>query len=163
MLATESRAIGNRLKTAIALRDGDEGLAESFRDFDTICRATQDNQDAAGKVAKRDPDLFVVVGGFDSSNTRNLARVGDAAGVPAFHIEGPECVGESIRHRERNSGAIIETRDWLPMEGPVTVAFTAGASTPDTILGMVGEKIAEMRGENIPSNLGGSGSTVDIL
>jgi len=163
MLATESRAIGNRLKTAIALRDGDEGLAESFRDFDTICRATQDNQDAAGKVAQKDPDLFVVVGGFDSSNTRNLARVGDAAGVPAFHIEGPECVGKSIRHRARDSGAIIETSDWLPMEGPVTVAFTAGASTPDTILGMVVEKIAEMRGENLPSDIGGSGSTVDLL
>ena len=160
MLATESRAIGDRLKAAILSRDGEAGLESAFRDFDTICRATQDNQDAAGKVVKESPDVFVVVGGWDSSNTRNLARVGDGGGVPAFHIEGPECVDDAIRHRDRSSGEIIETENWLPPEGAIKVAFSAGASTPDTILGKVVRRIVEMAGERLPSELDGSGTSV---
>jgi 4-hydroxy-3-methylbut-2-enyl diphosphate reductase len=128
-------------------------LDDCFRDFDTICQATQDNQDAATKVVAMKPDLFLVVGGYDSSNTRNLARVGDAAGVPAWHIQGPGCVTEEwIEYRERNSGEIRKQVDWLPF-GEVSVAFTAGASTPDAILGMVVERVLEVAGEQLPAEL----------
>jgi len=146
MLASESRAIGDRLRAALERRDGLDLLAERFRDFDTICRATQDNQDAALAVAEARPDLFLVVGGYDSSNTKNLARVGDNAGVPAFHIEGPDCVGERLRHRDRASGTIEEAVDWLPRTRPLTVAFTAGASTPDMVLGEVIARVLEFAG-----------------
>ncbi len=150
MLAAESRAIGNLLRLAVLERDGEEGLADSFRDFDTICRATQNNQDAALKVAGDNPDLFLVVGGYDSSNTRNLARVGDNANVPAFHIEGPDAVAARLSYRDRASGRILEIEDWLPQQGPVRIAFSAGASTPDTILGSVIERVVRLAGENLP-------------
>ncbi|MBC8403989.1 MAG: 4-hydroxy-3-methylbut-2-enyl diphosphate reductase [Planctomycetes bacterium] len=148
MLASESRAIGDLLKAALMERDGEDGIAESFRDFDTICRATQDNQDAANTVVKEHPDLFIVVGGYDSSNTRNLARVGDYYDVPSFHIEGPDCIAASLSYRERPSGEILQAENWLPSEGPVRVAFTAGASTPDTILGQVINRLVAYSGEN---------------
>jgi 4-hydroxy-3-methylbut-2-enyl diphosphate reductase len=152
MLASESRAIGERLRRALAARDGEDGIEDSFRDFDTICAATQDNQDAANAVAGNSPDLFIVVGGYDSSNTRNLARVGDGHEVPAYHIEGPDALEpDSLRHRDRHSGEILEQRGWLPGEGPVTVAFTAGASTPDAILGQVVERVVELAGEQLPA------------
>ncbi|MDA1260850.1 MAG: 4-hydroxy-3-methylbut-2-enyl diphosphate reductase [Planctomycetota bacterium] len=148
MLARESRAIGDRLRAALAKRDGEAGLEESFRDFDTICRATQDNQDAARAIAEQSPDLFLVVGGYDSSNTKNLARVGDDAGVPAYHIEGPHCLDvESVRHRDRVSGRIGETQGWLPSRRPLRVAFTAGASTPDALLGEVIARLLQLCGE----------------
>ena len=148
MLARESRAIGDRLRAALAARDGANGLAESFRDFDTICRATQDNQDAAREVAERRPDLFLVVGGYDSSNTKNLARVGDGAGVPAYHIEGPHCLeAGAIRHRDRASGRIGESLGWLPSRRPLRVALTAGASTPDALLGEVIARLLALCGE----------------
>ena len=150
MLASESRAIGDRLKTALIRRDGEEALAENFRDFDTICRATQDNQDAAAAVADLKPDVYLVVGGYDSSNTKNLARVGRRLGVPAFHIEGPHCISDSLEHRHRESGEILFESGWLPEKRPIKVAFTAGASTPDALLGEVIEKMVDYVGKNLP-------------
>ncbi len=150
MLASESRAIGDRLKLALAHRDGEEALEQNFRDFDTICRATQDNQDAAAAVAELAPDLYLVVGGYDSSNTKNLARVGRRLGVPAFHIEGPDCIGPQLVHRDRTSGEILHEAHWLPERRPLRVAFTAGASTPDALLGEVIERLLSFAGEKLP-------------
>ncbi|MAU94095.1 MAG: 4-hydroxy-3-methylbut-2-enyl diphosphate reductase [Planctomycetes bacterium] len=144
MLASESRAIGERLRIALSNRDGEAELENNFRDFDTICRATQDNQDAAAVVAEKTPDLYLVVGGYDSSNTKNLARVGQRLGVPSFHIEGPHCLGKEIEYRHRSSGEILQRGDWLPSARPLTVAFSAGASTPDTLLGEVIERLLEL-------------------
>ena len=93
---------------------------------------------------------MLVVGGYDSSNTKNLARVGDAQGIPSYHVEGPDNLGEVLSFRERQSGEIHQVRDWLPGEGPLKVAFTAGASTPDTILGRVIRRVAELAGESLP-------------
>lgn len=144
MLASESRAIGQRLREALIARDGEAALIDNFKDFDTICRATQDNQDAAAAVAEQNPDLYLVVGGYDSSNTKNLARVGHRLGVPAFHIEGPHCLGDKLEYRDRSSGEILHSDDWLPSTRPLKVAFSAGASTPDTLLGEVIERLLEL-------------------
>jgi 4-hydroxy-3-methylbut-2-enyl diphosphate reductase len=144
MLASESRAIGERLRVALSNRDGEAELKNNFRDFDTICRATQDNQDAAAEVAEQNPDLYLVVGGYDSSNTKNLARVGHRLGIPSYHIEGPHCLGEQIEYRHRSSGEILRRADWMPSVRPLTVAFSAGASTPDTLLGEVIERLLEL-------------------
>lgn len=150
MLASESRAIGDRLKAALIKRDGEPALAENFRDFDTICRATQDNQDAAAAVAQLKPDVYLVVGGYDSSNTKNLARVGRRLGVPAFHIEGPHCIHDALEHRHRESGEILYESSWLPAIRPIKVAFTAGASTPDALLGEVIERLVEYVEKRLP-------------
>lgn len=135
MLASETRAIEAMIRQAIAERDGAERAAENFRELNTICKATQDNQDAVSELAERGQlDLLIVVGGYDSSNTRNLTRVGNGR-FPSFHVIGPEAIGEDgIRHRDPEAGQIVTSADWLP-EGPITVAFTAGASTPDALLG----------------------------
>ena len=149
MLASESRSIAERLRQALLKRWGEQELSDRFRDFDTICQATQENQDAATAVVDSSPDLFLVVGGYDSSNTRNLARVGDAAGVPAWHIQGPDCISvDCLEYRERHTGEIKTKKDWLP-EGPISVAFTAGASTPDAILGQVVERVVAVAGESL--------------
>lgn len=153
MLASESRAIAATLRSAIEARQGYVPRGDRFRDFDTICRATQQNQDAAGALAAGEPDVMLVVGGYDSSNTRNLARVGDRSSVPTFHIEGPDCVGETeIAHRDRRTGEILTTSDWLKA-GPVRAVFTAGASTPDTILGEVITRVVIAAGERLPEEL----------
>lgn len=152
MLASESRAIGDRLRAALRARDGEAGLEAGFRDFDTICRATQDNQDAAQAVADTRPDLYLVVGGYDSSNTKNLARVGDGAGVAAYHIEGPQCLAAAtITHRDRASGRIVQSAGWLPARRPLRAAFSAGASTPDALLGETIERLLELAGEAAPA------------
>jgi 4-hydroxy-3-methylbut-2-enyl diphosphate reductase len=135
MLASETREIERMIRQAIAERDGEAGARENFRELNTICRATQENQDAVEGLAQDGAlDLMIVVGGYDSSNTRNLTRVG-AGRFPSYHVTGPDSItaGE-IAHRDPATDRLVRTRGWLP-DGPVTIGFTAGASTPDTLLG----------------------------
>ena len=88
-------------REAMTTRYGAEALAEHYRSFDTICSATQERQDAVIDLLNREAlDLMVVVGGYNSSNTCNLARI-CAERVPTFHIAEPECLvsADRIRHR----------------------------------------------------------------
>jgi len=89
---------------------------------------------------------MVVIGGYNSSNTQALARICTEL-LPTFHIQGPECVGAdgSIRHRPVGSGAEVSAAAWLPA-GSVTVGLTAGASTPNNVVGEVVERILALRG-----------------
>ena len=60
-----------------------------FRAFDTICSATQDRQDAVVQLLADEPlDLMIVIGGYNSSNTCNLARI-CAEKVPTYHVADP--------------------------------------------------------------------------
>jgi len=86
--------------------------------------------------------LAVVIGGYNSSNTCNLARI-CADRVPTFHIADTACLLSSTEIRHRPIGAPstarvdeVVTADWLP-DGPVVVGLTAGASTPNNIVGQV--------------------------
>jgi 4-hydroxy-3-methylbut-2-enyl diphosphate reductase len=153
MLATESRAISRRLEAAMRERHGAEGLRGHFQDFDTICSATQENQDAVlALVDDPELDLMIVVGGYESSNTNNLARVA-AERVPTYHIEDAAAISaDAVVHKRLDSSELVRTARWLPA-GNVTVGFTAGASTPDDTLGAVIEKVIEAAGED-PGTLG---------
>jgi 4-hydroxy-3-methylbut-2-enyl diphosphate reductase len=119
-------------------------LADHFRAFDTICSATQERQDAVLDLLARERlDLMLVVGGYNSSNTCNLARI-CAERVPTYHIADPECMvsSEEIRHRpvgapSTTMGKELVSRDWLPRGGALVVGLTAGASTPNNIVGQV--------------------------
>jgi 4-hydroxy-3-methylbut-2-enyl diphosphate reductase len=143
MLMSESLAIGEMIRAAMRDRYGEAELAARFRAFDTICSATQERQDAV--VALLDAhrlDVAVVVGGYNSSNTCNLARI-CAERVPTFHIADPSCLSDTgeIRHRPIGVPSTVDagevvTRNWLP-SGTVTVGLTAGASTPNNIVGEV--------------------------
>ncbi|HMD33667.1 MAG TPA: 4-hydroxy-3-methylbut-2-enyl diphosphate reductase [Vicinamibacterales bacterium] len=137
MLSTESMEIGGMLRMAMLDRYGEDVLAERYQAFDTICSATQDRQDAVVTLLKdRAVDLMIVIGGYNSSNTANLARI-CAASRPTYHIAEPECLlsaGE-IRHRPVAAKSEITTMGWLPAHRPVVVGLTSGASTPDNLVG----------------------------
>jgi len=61
-------------------------------------------------------------------------------------VDGPGAIGDgSIRHRCPETGEFEETSDWLP-DGPIVVGFTAGASTPDTLLGETIVRVLEVAG-----------------
>jgi len=146
MLMTESLEIQEMLRRAIAERWGETALPERFRAFDTICSATQDRQDAVLKMLDEGGlDLMVVIGGYNSSNTQALARICSAR-LPAFHISGADRIqGATIRHRPVGTHEEIATEGWLPA-GPVTVGLTAGASTPNNVVGEAVERILALRG-----------------
>src|SRR5262245_2104630 len=76
MLMSESLAIGEMLRQAMEDRYGAAELPSRFRAFDTICSATQERQDAViALLDEQRPDLALVIGGYNSSNTCNLARI----------------------------------------------------------------------------------------
>jgi 4-hydroxy-3-methylbut-2-enyl diphosphate reductase len=147
MLMTESLEIQEMLRRAMTERHGEAELAARFRAFDTICSATQDRQDAVLRMLDEGGlDVMVVIGGYNSSNTQALARI-CAERLPTFHIsEADRIDGDTIRHRPVGSDHREEsTTGWIP-GGPVTVGLTAGASTPNNVVGQVLEKILGLRG-----------------
>ena len=146
MLMSESLEIQEMLRSAMLARYGQAELAPRFRAFDTICSATQDRQDAVNRMlAEGGLDLMVVIGGYNSSNTQALTRI-CAESMPTYHINGAECVeGSAIRHRPVGGGDEVRTLDWLA-SGPVRVGLTAGASTPNNVVGEVVERILSLRG-----------------
>ena len=149
MLMSESLEIGEMVGAAIADRYGADARPQHFRAFDTICSATQERQDAVMALLDEQAlDLMLVVGGYNSSNTCNLARI-CADRISTFHIADPECLisADEIHHRpvgapSTTRGREQTTRGWLP-PGRVTVGLTAGASTPNNIVGQIIKKLEE--------------------
>ncbi len=138
MLSSESLEIGEMFRAAMRDRYGDVELPLRFRAFDTICSATQDRQDAVLALLAEEPvDLMVVIGGLNSSNTCNLARI-CMDRVPTYHIADPTSLvsAETIRHRAVGSPTEVTATGWLP-RGSVTMGLTSGASTPDNLVGAV--------------------------
>jgi 4-hydroxy-3-methylbut-2-enyl diphosphate reductase len=144
MLMTESLEVGEMFRQALEDRYGACALAEHYRAFDTICSATQDRQDAVVALLKEHPlDLMIVVGGYNSSNTLNLARI-CAGRAPTYHVADDDCLvsPDEIRHRPVGQKAEVTARGWMPASGPLRVGLTAGASTPDNLVGAAILKIA---------------------
>jgi 4-hydroxy-3-methylbut-2-enyl diphosphate reductase len=139
MLMSESMEIGEMFRDAVRDRYGEEELGVHYRAFDTICSATQDRQDAVIRLLAEQPlDLMVVIGGYNSSNTCNLAHI-CAEQVATYHIADPSCLvsATAIRHRPVGQKAEVETRNWLPAARPLRVGLTSGASTPDNLVEQV--------------------------
>jgi 4-hydroxy-3-methylbut-2-en-1-yl diphosphate reductase len=155
MLSTESFAIGEQFRAAIRARYGVERESAHFRAFDTICSATQDRQDAVvAMLAERALDAMIVIGGYNSSNTCNLARL-CAARVPTYHIADPSGLlsRDAIRHREVASKTEVVSNGWLP-DGAVAIGLTSGASTPDNLVEAVVLALAAFTAE--PARDGGA-------
>src|SRR5687767_8559523 len=96
----------------------------------TVCLPTAKRQPAALELAK-EVDVMIVVGGYESANTRHLKEIASEF-CPAYHIERAEQLQE----------------DWF--EGVNVVGVTAGASTPDYVIKEVVDALEEMS-ERIPT------------
>jgi len=142
MLSSESLAIAEMLRVAMTRRYGENDMASRFYSFDTICSATQDRQDAIRELENKNPDLIIVIGGYNSSNTSNLAKIASKF-CPAYHIENADSVlsFEEIRHQPAGLHEEVVTCGWLGRDTK-RVGITAGASTPNNQIGETIERIA---------------------
>lgn len=131
---------------AECMRDvyGVEQLEAHYQGLDTICRATEVRQQAVVEMVRDEPlDLMLVIGGLNSSNTKNLAKIAGQS-TRTYHIEGAWAFdGESINHLIYGDHETTRVENWLPERGQIGI--TAGASTPDNTVGDVIEKILELR------------------
>ena len=149
MLRGETEEVQRRLQQAMIQKYGAAHLNQHFRFFDTICGATQDRQEALGKLLREPLDLLLVVGGYNSSNTSHLAEMGEAR-LPTYFIKNAGKMRSEalILHYNLHQQREVETRDWLPA-GPVTVGITAGASCPNNLIEDVIRRLFELRGISV--------------
>ena len=155
MLAKDSLAIGMKIHEAMVERYDADHAAEHFRSFGTICSATQERQDAVAEMMKRPPDVMLVIGGYNSSNTNHLAHL-CRQHTRTFHVEDAACIdvdAGTIRHKPVLDPASAEVVDshWLP-EGPFELGVTAGASTPNNKIGEALVRILNIRGIDLDSD-----------
>jgi len=117
-----------------------------------------------GKNAGAEPlgakgvDLCLIVGGFNSSNTSHLIEIPEELGVPSFHIDCAARIGGQkatnvIQHKPLATSpadamldrGLAVTEGFLP-DGPLVIAVTAGASTPDGSIGACLKRLLAIRG-----------------
>ena len=156
MLATETQAIADHLKQVMLTKYGASDLKAHFADTrDTLCYATNDNQDATNELLKADADIALVVGGYNSSNTSHLVELLEQK-FPTFFINGEKELLSSteIEHFNYPLHKLERTSNWLPAKRPLTIILTSGASCPDTLLDRVMLKVLGfVEGARDPSEL----------
>jgi len=123
-------------------KHGVQNLGEHYLVTDTICDATQERQDAIYKLVDEKPDIMMIVGGFNSSNTSHLQEISEDANITSFWVDTADRIDtENNKIAWRTSyGEMRETENWLP-EGKLTIGITSGASTPDKVVEDVLEAI----------------------
>ncbi|WP_456381164.1 4-hydroxy-3-methylbut-2-enyl diphosphate reductase [Hydrogenimonas sp.] len=99
---------------------------KEVRVFNTICNATFENQDAARELARR-ADVMIVIGGKQSSNTKQLHTICREYCPDSYHIESKDEL----------------KKEWF--EGKKLCGVTAGASTPEWIIEEIIGKIREFK------------------
>ncbi|TVQ64639.1 MAG: 4-hydroxy-3-methylbut-2-enyl diphosphate reductase [Balneolaceae bacterium] len=147
MLATETQEVMDILKQAAAERFGEADVKDHFADTsDTLCYATNENQSATYALAEASPDLAIIVGGYNSSNTMHLVEILEHH-CPSFHIRDASEFenGEKITHFNQWEKKMVEAPNWLPSgKNPLRIALTSGASCPDVLVDEVLEKILSL-------------------
>ena len=136
MLATETHEIAGIIRQALIDRYGEENIEDHFADTsDTLCYATNENQNATYTLIEQEADLALVVGGYNSSNTSHIVELCEEA-MPTFFVkDAEELISERrIRHYCLKSHGVEIAENWLPDKKPVDIALTCGASCPDAVV-----------------------------
>ena len=145
MLKGETEQIGKMLEHTMMQKYGPTELNQHFQNFNTICDATQERQDAMLELVEENVDLIIVIGGFNSSNTTQLQQIAFDRGIPSYHIDCGERIQSinNIEHRQL-TGELVIAENWLP-SGEIKVGVTSGASTPDKVVEDIIEKIFTLK------------------
>ncbi len=145
MLKTETETIGKLFENTMLQKYGPTELNEHFMSFNTICDATQERQDAMLELVKKDLDLMMVIGGFNSSNTTHLQEIAIEKDIPSYHIDSVDRIisGKRVKHKPLNKEIEVK-ENWLP-DGEIVVGITSGASTPDKVVEDIIEKIFQLK------------------
>jgi 4-hydroxy-3-methylbut-2-enyl diphosphate reductase len=114
---------------------------------DTLCYATQVNQDALSRALAEPLDAAFIIGGKNSSNTYQLYRLCEQKlGNRAFFIQSEANIRSrcEIEHyvfpaHGRGRGGHVEVHPLWPAgdEAPKRVLITGGASCPDGLVQQV--------------------------
>lgn len=143
MLASETQMIADYFKSVMLKKYGKEEIHLHFADSrDTLCYATNDNQQATLGLLEEEADLAIVVGGFNSSNTSHLVELCEEK-LPTFFISSADEIlsPDKIRHFDYKRKAMLQSNSFLMKKEPIKVVLTSGASCPDSKVDEVLDKI----------------------
>ncbi len=150
MLATETQAIADYFRTVMIKKYGIEELNNHFADTrDTLCYATNDNQDATYQLLNTDADLAIVVGGYNSSNTSHIVELCEGK-FPTYFINSDSEIKSKteISHFNIHRKEKTISRGYLPAKNPAKIILTSGASCPDTLVDRVMFRLLEFFGDS---------------
>lgn len=143
MLATETQEIADYFKNIMIKKYGETDLKNHFADTrDTLCYATNENQEATYGLLKNKADIAIVVGGYNSSNTSHIVELCEAK-LPTYFISSArEIVSKiEINHFDFSHQKHLHSFDFLPEKEKIDIILTSGASCPDSIVDEVLQKI----------------------
>ena len=143
MLATETQEIAEYFKQVMITQYGEENVKQHFADTrDTLCYATNENQDATYSLLKTDADLAIVVGGYNSSNTSHLVELLEQK-FPTYFISSDKEIesGALIHHFNYPQQKRLSTNNFIPKKEKVNIILTSGASCPDAIVEKILKKL----------------------
>lgn len=143
MLATETEEIANYFKSVMETKFGKENIEKHFADtHDTLCYATNENQDATYGLLNTNADLAIVVGGYNSSNTSHLVELCERK-FPTYFISSEKEIESKtkINHFDYPNKKHLVTENFLPNKQPLKIIITSGASCPDSIVDAVIHKL----------------------
>jgi 4-hydroxy-3-methylbut-2-enyl diphosphate reductase len=133
MLASDTQAIADYLKNVMYVKYNTNDRFADTRD--TLCYATNDNQTAVTGMLTTDADFAIVVGGYNSSNTSHLVELCEEK-LPTYFINNEEKIisDKEILHYNFHTQQEYLTKDFIPLNQPVKILITSGASCPDAIV-----------------------------
>ena len=143
MLASETQEIADYFKTVMLEKYSAVDIANHFADTrDTLCYATNENQDATYGLLETEADLAIVVGGYNSSNTSHLVELCERKFHTYFISSEKEITDKNtIHHFDYPNKKHLTSSNFLPNKTPVRIILTSGASCPDSVIEGVIHKI----------------------
>lgn len=139
MLASETQGISDFFRQLMISKYGEENLKEHFADTrDTLCYATNDNQDSTYQLLESSADLAIVVGGYNSSNTSHIVDLCERK-FPTYFINSEKEIKSlsEIHHFNYHHKQNVITHEFIPDKRPLRIVLTSGASCPDTLVDRV--------------------------
>jgi 4-hydroxy-3-methylbut-2-en-1-yl diphosphate reductase len=144
MLASDTQGISDYLKQII-IEHYELKAAEVEKYFantrDTLCYATNDNQEATYALLQNQADFAVVVGGYNSSNTSHLVELCEEK-LPTFFIQSQESIvsKNNIKRYNLHKKEVLIS-EFMSKKEEFTIMLTCGASCPDAVMEAVMLKI----------------------
>jgi len=143
MLATETQEIADFIRQTMIQKYGESNIKNHYADTrDTLCYATNDNQNATYGLMETDADLAIVVGGYNSSNTTHLVELLEQKFPTYFIANDKEIKNKNlIQYFDIHKKEIQEKLNFLPEKSPAKIILTSGASCPDSMVDSVLHKL----------------------
>mgnify|MGYP000471437920 CR=1 FL=1 len=137
MLASETHEISQYFRQVMIDKYGEEDIKSHFADTrDTLCYATNDNQQSTYQLLETQADLAIIVGGYNSSNTSHIVDL-CATKFPSYFVNGADNLisDREISHFDYHKKELTSTENYLNVTGnKPRVVITSGASCPDKIV-----------------------------